>query len=135
MNQRRPLRAGGAAGRGRLPGVCAPLVGGAVVDQWVAHELAPRSSSPHRSPGPSRAGRATPFRRRRTPRSLGKRAVVDDDAINAGSATLACVREVAAVAQMRERFGLPVESALAVHWNTWAPRECPLCRSGVALAP
>ncbi len=70
------------------------------------------------------------------------------DAINAGSAVLACLRELeslggrpAAVASLvvrqseaalRQRVGVPFEAIVAVPWNTWAASECPLCRAGVS---
>jgi orotate phosphoribosyltransferase len=75
----------------------------------------------------------------------GKRAIVVDDAINAGAATLPCVRDVeqcgasvvaAAALLLRSHgapellagLGIPVEYLAGLRWNTWSEDGCPLCR-------
>jgi orotate phosphoribosyltransferase len=130
--------------------VCAPLVGGALVGLGVAHELglayayaerhppSPGHSARYALPPALRAGLA------------GKRVIVVDDAINAGSAAAACVREVAACggravalaalvvresapAELARSLALPVEALLAVPWQIWPADGCPRCRSGQPL--
>ncbi|HKE02233.1 MAG TPA: phosphoribosyltransferase [Planctomycetota bacterium] len=80
----------------------------------------------------------------------GKRALVIDDAINVGSAVLACMREidalggrVAAIAalvvresadeEIAEANAVAVEGLVSVRWGTWPAADCPLCNSGVPL--
>ena len=130
--------------------VCGPLVGGALLGQWVAYELSVPFvyAEPGAATSVGGSGYAVPPGLRSTVR--GKRTVVVDDAINAGAATLAAVREiealggtVAAVAallvrapgapKMLARRGLPVAYLLDLPWNTWPAADCPLCRAGVPL--
>jgi orotate phosphoribosyltransferase len=127
--------------------VCAPLVGGALVGQWVAHELnaayvfaeaEAEAGARYRVPPGMRAALAD------------RTVVVVDDAINAGSATGACVREVqswggrvaalgslivrdSAAADLSSRLGVPLEALLAIPWSVWPAAECPRCRSGTPL--
>jgi orotate phosphoribosyltransferase len=125
--------------------VCAPLVGGALVGQWVAHELnaafvfaEAEGGARYRVPPGMRAALA------------GRTVVLVDDAINAGSATGACLREVqslsgrvaalaslivrdSAAAGLSSRLGVPLEALLAIPWSIWPAAECPRCRSGVPL--
>jgi len=131
--------------------VCGPLVGGALVGQWIAHELGVGFvyAEPERESSASE-------KRYAIPRELGAalssgRAIVVDDVINAGSATLACVREieswggrVVAVAglivrestapEMRQHLRMPVEALLHLPWNTWPSADCHLCHSGLELS-
>jgi hypothetical protein len=84
------------------------------------------------------------------PAVSGRRAIVVDDVINAGSATLASAREVeslggravaaaalivrdSAAADVSRRLGAPLEALVASAWRAWPAPECPLCRSGVEL--
>ena len=133
--------------------VCGPLVGGALVGQWVAHELNARFVYAERQllPGPDAASRYV------IPPAMcsalhGRRVAIVDDAINAGAATLACVQEVEAAGgrvvvvgsllartvggleRLAERR-LAVEFLDGVAWNTWPPHACPLCRLGVPIDP
>lgn len=130
--------------------VCGPLVGGALVGRSVAHAL----NVPFVY-AESQAVTATEERRYAIPRPLrplvyGARAVVVDDAINAGFATLACLREIeadggkaVAVGALLMRTpgtlalwssrGLGVVYLVGVPWSTWLPSDCPLCRKGVAI--
>lgn len=129
--------------------VCGPLTGGAFVAQWVAAELgaefvfAERSLSADGSP---RYRVPDPLRGR--PR--GRRVLIVDDAVNAGSAVLqtladlrACGAEPAgfaslltlgeAAAEIAERHGVPFFALASLERRIWAPGECPLCREGEPL--
>ncbi len=130
--------------------VCGPLIGGALVGQAVACELGvafvyaePRTEhsatgAAHAIPGELRQG------------LVGKRAIVVDDAINAGSAALACVRDLeslgarlvavaslivrqSAEGELRQQVGASFEALVTIPWKTWPASECPLCRAGVEL--
>ena len=124
--------------------VCGPETGGAVVGAAVAHALAVGFVSAERQPV---AGGAPRYLIPQAQRQLvaGKRVLIVDDAINAGSATLACHREIvalggrlagvasviireAAVAEMRERLGVPIEALQPMPWHIWAPDACPRCK-------
>lgn len=130
--------------------VCAPMIGGALVGQCLAAELGIgfvyAERAPERSPSGSRYRIPVEMRRLLD----AQRAVVVDDAIDAGSATLACAREVesaggrvVAVASLivresstvtlTQRFGMQVEALLAIPWNTWPEPDCPLCKAGIEI--
>ena len=130
--------------------VCGPLVGGALVGQWVAHELDVPFVYAEPRPGTASTQCAYAVPPWLRPTVRGKHAVVVDDAINAGAATLASVREigdlggtVATVAallvrapgtpEMLARRGLEVEYLVGLPWNTWHAADCPLCRSRVPI--
>jgi orotate phosphoribosyltransferase len=128
--------------------VCGPLLGGAFVGQAVARESNARFVFAELQAGAAE-------KRYRIPEALhpvvaGKKALIVDDAINAGSAAVACAREieslggtlVAAASLMlrrsselplRQQLGVPVETLVAVDWNSWLPADCPLCKAGVAI--
>lgn len=130
--------------------VCGPLVGGALIGQAVACELGLAFVYAERTKDPAAGlGYAIPRELRQGVR--GKRAIVVDDAINAGSAALACLGELeslgarpvavaclivrhSAEAELRQRFGVPFETLVALPWETWPGFECPLCRAGVELS-
>jgi orotate phosphoribosyltransferase len=119
--------------------VCGPLVGGALVAQWVAHDL--NAAFVYTTP---QTGYAIP--QDLTPFLPGKRTVIVDDAINAGWAARACVREierhrgrVVAVAALLvqspapEDLPAPVTSLVELHRNIWPATDCPLCRAAVPM--
>lgn len=129
--------------------ICGPLIGGALVGQWVAHELDVAfvfAESQSRRTGAD-ATYAIPSNLR--PLVSGKRVIVVDDAINAGSAVNACQRaiergggSVVAVAGLLVRTPgaldlwknlLPVEYLVGVSWRMWRAADCPLCRAGTLL--
>lgn len=129
--------------------ICGPLIGGALVGQWVAYELdaAFVYAEPQTTSDSADVSYTVPVGLRRL--VSGKRVIVVDDAINAGSAVRACAREieelggrVVAVAGLLVRTpgGLdqranlpPVEYLVGVPWSIWPPADCPLCRAGVPL--
>ncbi|MGH2534508.1 MAG: orotate phosphoribosyltransferase [Thermomicrobiales bacterium] len=130
--------------------VCGPLIGGALVGQWIAYELDTTFVVATPRPSASVAGPIYAVPSVLRPALLGKRVVVVDDVINAGAATLATVREVeawggsvVAVAALIVRApgavdawkarGLAVEYLVGLSWNTWAVADCPLCRGGVPI--
>ena len=132
--------------------ICGPLLGGALLGQWVAHALdLPFVYAEPRSAGPDGGPRyAVPAGLR--PLLPDRRVAIVDDVINAGAATLAALREVetqggevVAAACLIARapgapdllaaHGLQLESLIAAEWNTWPPAACPLCRAGIPLDP
>ena len=130
--------------------VCGPLVGGALVGQCVAAALDARFVAAAPNPDGASIRYTVPS----SVRSLaaGARAIVVDDVINAGSAALACVRELqalgatlvalgslavraASVLPIEAFAGLPLEALAAVEWSLWPPASCPLCAAGAPLTP
>jgi orotate phosphoribosyltransferase len=128
--------------------VCGPLIGGALVAQLVAIALDIELS--YARPG-DRAGAGLYTARYEIPPALrdklaGKRVAIVDDVVNAGSAIRAtradlqrCGAEVVAIGALlvlgtaTAELGLPVASVAALPNRIWAPADCPLCTSGVAL--
>jgi orotate phosphoribosyltransferase len=125
----------------RLPDcdvVCGPMVGGALLAQLVARDLGaelawsemPAYSIPE------------PLRRR----VRGRRVVVVDDAVNAGSAVSAtidalraCGAEVVGVGALMVQSaggydpGVPFSFLESVESGLWPADRCPLCAAGVAV--
>ena len=129
--------------------VCGPLTGGAFVAQLLAAEI---------GAGFIFAGRfvsETGSVRYRIPESLrralyGRRVLLVDDVVNAGSALLAtladladCGTELAGFAtllalgkvasQIAQQRGVPLFALASLERGMWAPEECPLCRLGAPL--
>ncbi len=130
--------------------VCGPLVGGALVGQPVAAALGARFVYADRRASTVGVEYAIPPAARAT--LAGKRVLIVDDVINAGSATLACGREVrsaggelvaaaslilrtGADAAVGDGLGVPIECLHSVRWNIWPVADCPLCREGRPLDP
>ena len=130
--------------------VCGPLIGGALLGQWIAHELNVTFVYAEQGPGDATAKvtYAVPPELRAV--LYGARAVVVDDVINAGSATFggaraveACGGSVVAVGALMVRTpgvpemcagrGMSVEYLAGLRWNTWPASVCPLCRAGMSL--
>jgi len=129
--------------------VCGPLVGGALLGQWVAH----RTGLPFVWAERVAAERAAV--RYRVPEVLtdvvaGRRVAIVDDAVNAGSATLATRDEIARLGgdatvaaaifirdpggiALLKANGLAVEHLIGVPFTLWAPTDCPLCRAGLSI--
>ena len=127
--------------------VCGPLIGGALLGQWMAHHLGLPFLYAERTP-PSEAEPA----HYRIPATLaglvvGRRLAIVDDAINAGSATLATRDEIARLGgtavvaaslflrdpggiTLLKASGLAVEYLVGVPFAIWPPADCPLCRAG-----
>ena len=128
----------------RIEMICGPLTGGAFLAQLIARELdtgfcfAERHGDGYRITATMRAS------------VEGKRVAVVDDAINAGSAVSATLRDVRACGGMPFAIGslialgnaaarLADEQALAIECiirrpaNLWESGKCPLCASGVVL--
>lgn len=139
--------AGRAAGLGAEI-VCGPLTGGAFLAQSIAVELGVGFIHAERTvrdgvveywiPAPLAAGLA------------GRRVLVADDAINAGSAlglTLAELSRhgavpagIACLLTLGEAAGriaaaqdVPLLALAALQRGMWPPRDCPLCAAGVPL--
>lgn len=128
--------------------VCGPLVGGAVVAQFVAARLdvdcyyAERLGSP-----PEVTYRLRPGMRDELG---GRRTAVVDDVVNAGSAVGRTQDELSAIgartvvvgallalgsraAELAKARGAEFTALATVPSNLWDPDECPLCRDGMAL--
>lgn len=139
----------GALGGHEVDLVCSPIFGGALVGQLVAAELELSFVYAERV-------RVSPERKRYTiPRALrqglfGKRALVVDDALNAGSAVGGCIDELTSLgatvvavgalfarataeSALSKRFSVPVLALHPVVWKLWPADECRLCRAGVPL--
>ncbi|PSK84196.1 orotate phosphoribosyltransferase [Murinocardiopsis flavida] len=121
--------------------VCGPLEGGAFVAQWVAAELGLRFGYTRRGAGGRYAAPDSPDLR-------GMRAIVVDDAVNAGAAVIATARElerrgctVAALGavmagshsgtRVGARLGVPYVYLHEIAGTLWEPAVCPLCARGV----
>ena len=128
--------------------VCGPLTGGAFLAQAIAAELgcgfihaerhAAGGAVEYRIPAPLQAAVA------------GRRVLVADDAINAGSAlglTLAALLRLGAVpagvaclltlgeaaGRIAAGHGVPLLALAALERGMWRPEDCPLCAAGVPL--
>lgn len=136
-----------AAGRPEV--ICGPLIGGAFVAQLLAVETGAAFVFAERlagEAGPVRYHIPEPLR----PILPGKRVLLVDDAINAGSAllsTLADLRECGielagfaslltlgdAAAQIAAWQGVPFFTLASLERRMWTPQACPLCASGAPL--
>jgi orotate phosphoribosyltransferase len=132
--------------------VCGPLTGGALVAQSMAAELDAGFVFAERQPRLTSPGQAVRYH---IPGSLrerlqGKRVLLVDDAINAGSAVLAtladlidCGARLAGLAalitlgetapQIAERHKVPFYTLVSLERQMWEPERCPYCRSGMPL--
>lgn len=130
--------------------VCGPLVGGALLAQLVAAEMGVGFVFAERLVA------ATESVQYRIPESLraviaGRRVLLVDDAINAGSAVLATLAELqvcgSQLAGLASLLALgPVARQIArqrevsfftlarLERGMWAPAECPLCSAGMPLS-
>ena len=124
--------------------MCGPEAGGAVIGAAVAHALLVGFVRAERHQVDGSAPRYLIPEAQRA-QIAGKRVLIVDDAINAGSATLACYREIVelggqvagvasviiregAVVELRDRLGVPVEALEALPWQIWPPEACPQCK-------
>lgn len=139
--------AGQAAGLGTEM-VCGPLTGGAFLAQFIAAELglgfihAERhvadGAVQYRIPAPLAAALA------------GRRVLVADDAINAGSALCLTLTELLrhgavragivclltlgeAAGRIAAAHGVPLLALAALERGMWLPQDCPLCAAGTPL--
>src|SRR6201987_5283707 len=124
--------------------VCGPLEGGAFLAYAVADRLGVAFLAGYRSPG-----QATGDHLPSAPGGIGGwRGAVGDDAVNAGTAVAACLRElraqgavpvaVAALLALGEantmvpgRLGVPFYPAGTMPSRAWPAPECPLVAAGV----
>jgi orotate phosphoribosyltransferase len=128
--------------------VCGPLEGGAFLAYAVADLLGVAFLAGYRSPG-----QVTGYHLASVPGGIGGwRVAVVDDAVNAGTAVAACLRElraqgavpvaVAALLALGEanamvpaRLGVPFYPAGTMPSRAWPAPECPLCAAGVPVTP
>lgn len=128
--------------------VCGPLEGGAFLAYAVADLLGVAFLPGYRSPG-----QATGYHLPSVPGGIGGwRVAVVDDAVNAGTAIAACLRElraqgavpvaVAALLALDEasamvpaRLGVPFYPAGTTPSRAWPAPECPLCADGLPVTP
>ena len=130
--------------------VCGPLTGGAFVAQAVAAELGAGFVFAERhapASGPVRYRIPEPLREP----LRGRRLLLVDDAVNAGSALLgtladargSCGAELAgfasllalgeAAVEIGDRHGVPFFTLASIERKLWQPVECPLCAAGDPL--
>jgi orotate phosphoribosyltransferase len=137
----------------RPEAICGPMAGGAKLAALVGAGLGVESFHADRFDDPGATG-LFPVRylvpsSQRT-RLRGRRVVIVDDAISAGSAVkgshadlLACgAHPIAcgalivfghAADQFSVQLNLALEYVARLPFNMWRPEDCPLCRSGVPL--
>jgi orotate phosphoribosyltransferase len=130
--------------------VCGPLTGGAFLAQALAAEMGTGFAFAERFVSETGAVQY------RVPQPLrevlrGRRVLLVDDAVNAGSAWLStladledCQCELAGLAclltlgeaasQIAGQHGVPLLTLASLERGMWVPEECPLCASGVPLA-
>lgn len=139
--------------RHRPDAICGPMSGGAKLAEWIARELGvPHVFTERFEPRDVAGLFPVVYRVPAAQRALvrGQAVAIVDDAISAGSAVrgshadlLACGARPIALGALfvfggaAERYAtenqLPLESIVRTAFNLWTPRECPLCRAGVAL--
>lgn len=129
--------------------VCGPLTGGAFVAQSFAAEMGSGFVFAERFVSEIGAVRY------RVPESLreilhGKRVLLVDDVINAGSALLSTLADLLdcggepvgiagllalgeAASQIAQQHGVPLFTLASLERGMWEPQKCPLCGSGVPL--
>jgi orotate phosphoribosyltransferase len=129
--------------------VCGPLTGGAFLAQAVAAEMGTGFAFAERTVSETGAVHY------RVPRSLreglrGRRVLLVDDAVNAGSAWLSTLTELEdcqcelaglaclltlgeAASRIAAQHGVPLLTLASLERGMWVPEECPLCASGVPL--
>jgi orotate phosphoribosyltransferase len=129
--------------------VCGPLTGGAFIAQVVAAEIGAGFVFAERLVS------ATGSVRYRIPSSLraalpGRRVLLVDDAVNAGSALLSTLAELRAgsaklagfaslltlgdtASQIARQHAVPFFTLASLERAMWTPEACPLCNSGTPL--
>jgi orotate phosphoribosyltransferase len=136
----------------RVDAVCGPLLGGALLAQWVAREVGVEFAFTEKV-NVENAGLFTA--QYRLPPALakrlrGRRVAMVDDVMSAGSslrATHAALVEAGAVpvvagallvlgdagVQHFAQIGIPVEAPARESFAMWPPDTCPLCAAGMPL--
>jgi len=128
--------------------VCGPLEGGAFLAYALADRLGVAFLPGYRAPA-GRPGEASGYRLPEVPGGIGGwRVAVVDDAVNAGTAVAACLREirdrgavpvaVAALLSLGQAstivpasMHVPFHAAGAIPSRAWPAGQCPLCTTGV----
>jgi orotate phosphoribosyltransferase len=131
--------------------VCGPLTGGAFVAQAVAAELGAGFVFAERHAavsGPVRYRIPDPLREP----LRGRRLLLVDDAVNAGSALLGTLADARvcgahlagfasllalgeAAAEIAARHDVPFFTLASLERNLWPPSGCPLCAAGTPVGP
>lgn len=136
----------------RVDAICGPLLGGALLAQWVAREMETEFAFTEKVHGASAGVFAAQYRLPPAfaKRLRGKRVAMVDDVMSAGSslrathATLLAVNAVPVVAgallvlgaagvQHFAQQGIAVEAPARSSFLMWLPEACPLCAAGVPL--
>lgn len=133
--------------------VCGPLLGGAFLAQLVAHALGAEFCFTERVMPPD-AGGLFAARYRLPPafagRVRGKRIVMVDDVMSAGSALRGTFAELQAHGAVPVAAGalmvlgtagadyfaaraIPVEAVARESYELWLPQDCPMCADGIPL--
>ncbi|TWT01712.1 phosphoribosyltransferase [Reyranella sp. CPCC 100927] len=133
----------------RPDAVCGPLTGGAFVAQFIAAEIGIEFAFAERQIDASGTARYSIPAARRAALS-GRRVLLVDDAVNAGSALLAtaadlvaCGADVAGFAslialgdaapRLSAQRGVPFFTLASLERQMWLSQDCPLCRAQVPL--
>jgi orotate phosphoribosyltransferase len=128
--------------------VCGPLTGGAFVAQALAAALGADFAFAERRLVEGHAAYRIPDRLRA--RLAGRRVVLADDAVNAGSALLATLEDARrygaelagfaslitlgdAATTLAARHRVPFAHLVALERSLWPAQACPLCAEGVPL--
>jgi orotate phosphoribosyltransferase len=128
--------------------VCGPLEGGGFLAYALADRLGAAFLPGYRAPA-GRPGPATGYRLPQVPGGIGGwRVAVVDDAVNAGTAVAACLREIRdrgavpvavaallsageASATVLARMHVPFYAAGTIPSRAWRAGQCPLCTAGL----
>jgi len=128
----------GKINRDEIDMVVSPAIGGLVIGQEVARQLGKPFIFTERKEGEMQLRRGFSI-------PAGTRLLVVEDVITTGGSVRECmqvvrenggepVKVLAVVDRAPDsdgRFDVPHETAIALHVETFAPDECPLCREGV----
>lgn len=136
----------------RVDAICGPLLGGALLAQWVARELSVEFAFTEKVNGADAGVFTVQYRLppALAKRLCGKRIAMVDDVMSAGSslrATHAALLAVGAVpvvagallilgdagVQHFAQMGIAVEAPARESFAMWPPESCPLCAAGVPL--
>ena len=130
--------------------VCGPLIGGAFVARALAAALGASFAFAERRPVEGSVDYRIPDGLRA--RLAGRRVVLADDAVNAGSALLATLEDARrcgaalagfaslitlgdAAATIAARHRVPFVHLVVLERSLWPAQACPLCAGGVPLDP
>ncbi len=128
--------------------VAAPVVGGVILSQWMAHHLSALTGREVLGLYAEKEGNAFVLKRGYDQQARGKRVLVVEDILNTGGSARKVVEalrelgaEVVGVAALcnrgkvasRDLGGVHLESLVWIQLDAWEPSACPLCQKGVPI--